>query len=135
MRSPNDYEPTQPVRPVEPVQPVQPVQPVAPVSRPNPAYRASQVVYLVLGIVEALLIIRFVLKLLGANPDAAFSSLVYGVTEPLVMLFEGVFPNAAARGSVLDLAALLAMIVYALVAWAIVKIIEIMARRRTTYPA
>ncbi len=101
----------------------------------SPAYRASQIVYLVLGIIEALLVIRLILKLLGANPGAGFSSLIYGVTNPLVGLFQGVFPNAQTNGSVLDLAALLAIIVYALLAWGIVRLIWITQRRQITPPA
>jgi uncharacterized protein YggT (Ycf19 family) len=100
----------------------------------SPAYRATRIVYLVLGIIEALLVIRLVLKLLAANPSAGFSSLVYDVTNPLVGLFQGVFPNAQSNGSVLDLAALLAILVYALLAWGIVRLIWITQRRQLTPP-
>ena len=75
------------------------------------------------------------LKLLDANPDAGFSSLIYGLTWPFVALFQGVFPEPSARGSVLELSTLLAMIVYALLAWGIVRVIEITSRRQTTYRA
>jgi YGGT family len=130
-RAPYRDEPVQPVQPVQPVEPVQPVRPVyrAPLSS---NYRARQVVYLILGIVEILLAIRFVLKLLAANPDAAFTSLMYSITGPLVAPFQGVFPNAASSGSVLELATLLAMAIYALLAWAIVQVIYISRRRDPT---
>lgn len=76
-----------------------------------------QFIALALGIVEMLLIIRIVLLLLAANPDATFSTLIYGWTTPLVAPFQGVFPNAVgSQGSVIDVAAILAMIVYALLA-------------------
>ena len=90
-----------------------------------------QIVYLIAGIIDTLLVIRLVLKLLAANPAAGFTTLIYGVTNPFVALFEGVFSNAQNRGNVLDLAALLAIIVYGLLAWGIVRGIEVLQRRRS----
>jgi uncharacterized protein YggT (Ycf19 family) len=89
----------------------------------------QQLIGLALGIVEALLLVRIVLLLLAANPDAAFSSWIYGWTAPLVAPFQGVFPNAAgSQGTVLDVAAILAMIVYALLARVVEAAIRILAR-------
>ncbi|HEX6800093.1 MAG TPA: YggT family protein [Ktedonobacterales bacterium] len=134
-------EPVQPVGPVQragyvpPAQPVQPVQPARPVMVSN-GYRAAQIIYLILGILETLLLIRLVLKLLAANPNAGFTSLIYGITFPFVALFEGVFPTPQSNGSVLELSTILAMIVYALLAWGIVKVIDIARHnRRPTYTA
>lgn len=93
--------------------------------------RACQIVYLVFGIIEALILIRILLKLLAANPDAGFSSFMYGITEPFVAFFEGVFPTPASRGSVLELSSVLAIIVYALLAYIIVRVIRIVSRRQT----
>jgi hypothetical protein len=126
--------PVEPIQPIQPVQPVQPVVPVQPVLIP-PGYRTRQIVYLILGILEVLLAIRLLLKLLDANPDAGFSSLIYGLTWPFVALFEGVFPEPGGHGSVLELSTVLAMIVYALLAWGIVRVIEISRRRQTMYRA
>ena len=127
----------QPVEPVYPVEHVQYVAHVAPVQVPAagilvwaPA-RVPQIVYLIAGIIDTLLVIRLVLKLLAANPAAGFTTLIYGVTNPFVALFEGVFPNAQNRGNVLDLAALLAIIVYSLLAWGIVRGIEVLQRRQS----
>lgn len=139
-----DY-PTEPVGPVQPAgyvppeQPVRPVQPAQPVMASNGyrtnGYRARRIIYLILGILETLLIIRFLLKLLAANPDAGFSSLIYGITYPFVALFEDVFPTPQTHGSVLELSTILAMIIYALIAWGIVKVIEISRNRHPTYTA
>lgn len=94
----------------------------------------KQVVYLVLGVLETLLVLRFALKLLAANPNAAFTSFVYGLTEPFVTPFEGVFPTPGTHGTILDLAAVLAMIVYALLAWGIVNTIFTFNTRRGDAP-
>jgi hypothetical protein len=126
------------VHPVETVyqgERVEPSERLAPVQVPAAGIlvwapsRAPQIVYLIAGIIDTLLVIRLVLKLLAANPTAGFTTLIYGVTNPFVALFEGVFPNAQNQGNVLDLAALLAIIVYGLLAWGIVLGIEVLQRR------
>ncbi len=127
----------EPVGPVQPMQPVQP-EPVYPDRRVRPpaspnwgTWRAANFVYIVFGIIEALILIRFVLKLLAANPDAGFSNFMYNVTAPLVAPFQGVFPTPASHGSVLEIASLLAIVVYALISWAIVRLIELAQRPPT----
>lgn len=92
-------------------------------------WRVAQVVYTIGGIVEVLILIRAILELLAANPDAGFSSLIYNITDPLVAPFQGVFATPRHNGSVLDLAALLAIIVYALLTWAVARLLELAQRR------
>ena len=125
-----------PVGDGRPVEYVQPVQPVRPGEYDNRGwwrtYNAARIVYLVFGIIEALILIRVILKLLAANPDAGFSSLIYGLTAPFVAPFEGVFPTPHSNGSVLELSSILAIVVYALLAWAIVRIIHVAAERNRT---
>jgi uncharacterized protein YggT (Ycf19 family) len=121
------------VQPYEPVQPVRtqpPAQPTAARSPVSLTYRASQIVYLVLGIVEALMIIRVALKLLAANASTGFASLIYGVSGPLVSPFQGIFPTPTANSNVLELSSLVAIVVYALIAWGIVRAISILERRQ-----
>jgi hypothetical protein len=80
-------------------------------------------------VVETLIAIRVVLGLLAANPVAPFSALVYGLTWPFVVIFEGVFPSPVGHGHVLDAAALLALVIYPLVAWALVRLVQLRRRR------
>jgi|SRR5689334_9051827 len=76
-----------------------------------------QLISLALAILESLLLVRIVLLLLAASPDAGFSRFVYGVTAQFVAPFQGVFPNSFSLGGATpDEAAILAMIVYALAA-------------------
>jgi uncharacterized protein YggT (Ycf19 family) len=114
---------------------VQSVQSTPPVVDPNapisPADRTVRIVYLVFGVIEAVIAIRVILKLLAANPDAGFTSLVYNLTQPFVALFQGVFPDASGRGSILEVSSLLAILVYALLAFAIASLVRIMGRRQT----
>jgi hypothetical protein len=61
---------------------------------------------------EALLAFRFVLKLLGANPDAGFTNFIYGVTYVFAAPFLNVFGMTQVAGSVFEWTTLLAMFVY-----------------------
>jgi hypothetical protein len=86
------------------------------------ASKVSQAIYLIFGIVEALIIIRFVLKLLGANAEAGFASLIYRITAPLVAPFVGLFGTPQLNGMVLELESIVAIVVYGLVAWGLAKL-------------
>ncbi|GAC1413938.1 MAG: hypothetical protein NVSMB66_6690 [Candidatus Doudnabacteria bacterium] len=88
----------------------------------KPIYRGTQVVWYILGLLEALLAFRFVLKLLGANPYAGFTSFIYNVTYPFAAPFLNVFGITKVQGSIFEWTTILAMVVYWLLAWAIVKL-------------
>jgi hypothetical protein len=87
------------------------------------SYKIQQAIYLLFGILEALLAIRFVLRLLAANPNSGFASAIYSITAPFMAPFVGVFGEPAAGGSVVEFNALVAIIVYALIAWVLVKVV------------
>jgi len=91
-------------------------------STTKPLYRGTQVAWYLLGLIEALLAFRFVLKILGANPNAGFSSFIYGVTYPLAAPFLSVFNISQVQGNIFEWTTLLAMLVYFLIGWAIVKL-------------
>ncbi|HZK55749.1 MAG TPA: YggT family protein [Desulfosporosinus sp.] len=86
-------------------------------------------VYFVLGVLEVLLAFRLVFKLLGANPQSPFVSIIYSISQAFLSPFSGIFKSAVNKGfetqSVLEPTTMIAMIVYAVVAWGIVKLIEI----------
>lgn len=92
-------------------------------TRTKPLYRGTQVVWYILGIIEALMAFRFVLKLLGANPSAGFSSFIYTVTQPFASPFLNVFRISRVEGSVVEWTTLLAMLVYWLVALGLIKLL------------
>ncbi len=87
----------------------------------KPLYRGTQIVWYILGILEALLAFRFVLKLLGANSAAGFTSFIYNVTYPFAAPFLNVFKITKVEGSVFEWTTLLAMLVYWLLAMAIAR--------------
>ena len=87
------------------------------------------ITYLILGVVETLIIARVILKLLAANPDSGFVRFVYNLSALFVAPFQGIFPTPATQNSVLELSSLVAIAVYALIAWGIVRLIAILSRR------
>jgi len=89
--------------------------------------RLMQAVWLVFGIVEGLLAIRFTLALLGANRNVDFAQLIFGATAPMIAPFVGLFGTPAAGGSLLELYTLVAMVVYLLVGWVVAKIVWLLA--------
>ena len=91
-------------------------------SSTKPLYRGTQVVWYILGVIEVLLAFRFVLKLLAANPAAGFSSFIYGVTYVFAAPFLSVFRQSQVAGSILEWTTLLAMFVYFVIAWGIIKL-------------
>jgi uncharacterized protein YggT (Ycf19 family) len=133
-------QPTAPIRPQAlTYQPVEPIQPViqaplqAPLQRSSGVWvaeRAVMITYLVLGIVEALLITRVILKLLAANPEAGFVRFVYNISALFVAPFQGIFPTPATQNSVLELSSLVAIAVYAFIAWGLVRLIAIFGQRQ-----
>lgn len=76
------------------------------------------------GLVTLFLGLRVLLRLFGANPDAAFVQWVYSSTSGLMQPFRGVFPTETiARDYVLDFSALFALIVYGLVGMALLSLV------------
>ncbi len=65
---------------------------------------------------------RFVLKLLGANSGAGFTSFIYGVTHIFAAPFLSVFKMSKVAGSVFEWTTLLAMFVYWVLALGIIKL-------------
>ena len=92
-------------------------------------------VYYALGVLEVFFAFRFVFKILGANMDSAFVSFIYSSTRLFMAPFTGIFRFAVSDGietkSVLEPTLIIAMIVYALAAWGIVKLIEISRKTNT----
>lgn len=89
----------------------------------------AYIVYFIFGVLEILLVFRFVLKLVGASTSSGFVNFIYSITGFFIAPFKGIFRTSLAQGaettSVFDPATLVALIVYILVAWGIVKLIQI----------
>ena len=79
----------------------------------------ASIIYAIGGFIEALVGLRFVLRLVGANPDNALVSWIYAWSTPFVAPFSGIFGQdatvvngvGAVTMSVFDWTALVALIV------------------------
>jgi hypothetical protein len=89
----------------------------------RPLYRSTQIVWYVFYVIETLLVFRLILKLIGANPAAGFTDLVYTLSYPLAAPFLYVVGATSVAGSVFEWTTLLAMIVYWVIAWGIVYLL------------
>jgi uncharacterized protein YggT (Ycf19 family) len=108
-------------------------EPVTPALSPVDTIRRA--VWLVFGVLQVLIVLRFVLLLLGANESNDIVSFVIGVTDPFVEPFRGMFSLdsvSGASGSVLDVAALIALVAWTLVEALILGIVGLADRRATT---
>lgn len=91
---------------------------------------AERVVWIIAGLILALLAVRFVFSLLGANRANPIANLVYDMSHPFVAPFFGLFNyNVVDYGaSRVEIYTLVAMGVYALLAWLIASLFGL-ARR------
>ena len=92
-------------------------------------FKASQLVWLLFGILEALLALRIGLKLIGANPASPVAAFLYGFTDLFLWPFAGLVGTPEAGGLVLELTTVIAMVVYALIAWVLERIIWVIFYR------
>lgn len=80
----------------------------------------SYLVSIVFGIIEAILGLRVILRLFGANPGTGFVQWVYDTSASLMAPFAGIFPTATVTpGFAIDFSAIFAMIVYAIIGYLI----------------
>ncbi len=88
-------------------------------------FRTYQVIWYILGVIEVLLAFRILLKLLGANTYSGFTSFIYAISNPFAMPFAGILGVTGISISVLEWSSLIAMAVYAVVAYGIVELFQL----------
>ena len=86
-------------------------------------FKASQLIWLVFGVLEALIILRIGLKLIGANPDSPVVALIYGITGLFLMPFVGMIGSPASGNMVLETSSMFALGIYALIAIAFERVV------------
>lgn len=89
----------------------------------RPLFRGTQIVWSLLYVIETILLFRFVLKLIAANAAAPFTQFVYNLSYPFAAPFLNVVRSARASGSIFEWSTLLAMLVWWLVAYGILKLL------------
>jgi hypothetical protein len=92
--------------------------------RPSGGEMARRVVVLAFGIIQLLIISRIILLLIDAQESNALVSAIYTLSQFFVAPFEGILGTdaVAASGSILDLAAIVALI-----GWSILELVILWA--------
>ena len=94
----------------------------------------ERIIYFLFGAVEILLVFRLILKFAGASLGSAFVRTIYSVTNIFVWPFEGIFSRGVSQGletvSILEPSTIVAIIVYVVLAWGIVKLVRISSGER-----
>jgi hypothetical protein len=92
----------------------------------QPAVTAARIVWFIAGVLLVLLAFRFAFVLFGANPANGFVNFIYTVSHPFAAPFFGIFGYSISYGvSRVELSTLVAMAVYALVAYGIARLLTI----------
>ncbi len=86
----------------------------------------ARIIWYIAGVLLVLLAFRFVLTLLGANENNAFANFIYTASQPFVAPFFGLFGYNLQYGvSRFEIFTLVAMAVYAIVAYGLAKLTTI----------
>ncbi len=99
---------------------------------PGGAAVLARFVKFLFGVLQAALILRIILLLLVANPGNDVVQLILSITDPLVEPFRGMFQLDRVRadqGSVLDIAAIVALVGWTLVELLILALLRVFDRR------
>jgi hypothetical protein len=88
-------------------------------------FKATQIIWLLLGILEVIIAIRFIFKLIGVNAVNNFASFIYGLSNLFVAPFITLTGAPAAGNMVFEFSSLLAMAIYLLIAWGIERVIYV----------
>jgi hypothetical protein len=100
--------------------------------RYNTIVRINQFIWLIFGLILSLIGIRIILRLIGANPAAVFSQMIYGATDIFLWPFAGITADPGVGAFTLEISSIIGMIVYALLAWGITRLIWILFYRNGT---
>ncbi len=91
--------------------------------------RISWLIELGAWIVNGLIGLRFLLKLMAANPANPFAQLVYFLTAPFLAIFVGLTQTPSFEGFEIEFYDLIAIMVYFVLAWALIRLLWILFAR------
>jgi uncharacterized protein YggT (Ycf19 family) len=88
----------------------------------KPSYRYDKISWMAIIAIEFFLGFRFVLKFMGTDSNTGLAGFVYKITQPFASPFLKALGVYKTEGSVLEWTTLVAMVIYWIVAWIIIKI-------------
>jgi uncharacterized membrane protein len=92
-------------------------------------FQINRIIWSILIFLEILLAIRFILRMIAANPDSGFAVFMYGLTGLFIAPFNGLIATPTSGGSALEITTLIGMVVYALIFWGIAYVIRMIMDR------
>lgn len=97
-------------------------------------FKATYMIWLFLGLLEALIGLRILLKLMAANPANPFAMLVYNFSYIFVFPFMGLTVTPEASGMVLEISSFIAMLFYAVAGFAFERLVWVIFYRPRQAP-
>ncbi len=97
-------------------------------------FKLTELIWLFFGAIEGFISLRILLRLLAANPQNSFAGFVYAVSDVFLWPFRGLTVTPSSGNIVLELPAFVALLVYALLAWGIVRFVHILLYRPPDVP-
>ncbi len=97
--------------------------------RRSTLFQITRIIWSLLALLEVSLGLRFMLKLIAANPHSGFAAFTYGLTELFVLPFSGLVATWSSGAMILEVTTLIAMMIYVLLAWLAVQGIRIATDR------
>lgn len=91
--------------------------------------RITGLIQLAFVILNALIGLRFLLKLMAANPANPFAQLIYFITDPFLWIFQGITFTPTIGGIQIEFFSLIAIVVYTLIAWILTQLIWLLFSR------
>jgi hypothetical protein len=91
--------------------------------------RITGLIQLAFVVLNGLIALRFILKLMAANPTNPFAQLVYFLTAPFLWIFQGITYTPSFGGIQIELFSLIAIAVYSLICWILVQLIWLLFSR------
>jgi YGGT family len=81
--------------------------------------KLNDYIWWILLVLEVILFLRFLLKLIGADPSNPFASFLYSLANIFLFIFKGIVADWHFGASVFEWSTLIGMLVYALIFWAL----------------
>lgn len=101
----------------------------APPSSSRTHRRTNKTIRFIFAVIEILLLIRFFLKLVGANPASPFGIFEFGLTDPIAAPFASLLDNPIIGKSVIEFTTILALIIYPIFGWILGRTLQLVFYR------
>jgi len=88
-------------------------------------WRSYNIIWFAIGLIDAVLVFRFIFELLGANPGNAFVTFIYTLSYPFAGPFQTILGVTSVASSMFDWSLLVGMVVYLLIGYALVQLLRI----------